>query len=163
MRPRILLLVTALIAFGLPLRFAMAAEPAADFALPTLNDEAVQFSTLKGKVVYLDFWASWCAPCRKTFPWMNEMHRKYAAQGLQIVAINVDKNRADAEDFLKKIPAEFEIVLDPKRTTTKLYKVKGVPTAFIIDREGNIQSNHVGMAPEHFAVLEAEIKNLLSR
>lgn len=135
--------------------------PAPGFALPDLTQKEVQLESYKGKVVYLDFWASWCVPCRKTFPWMNEMQKKYSAEGLEIIAVSVDKNRAEAEKFLAKYPAEFGILHDGERKVTKLYKVKGVPTSYLIDREGNIRSATLGTSPEHFAELETKIKQLL--
>lgn len=136
-------------------------QPAPEFALPNLKQESVALSGLKGKVVYLDFWASWCGPCRKTFPWMNQINAKYAKDGLEIVAVSVDQDRGAAEQFLVKYPPEFQILLDQTRKIAKLYKVKGVPTSFLIDREGVVRHSHLGMNEEHFAEVEAELQGLL--
>src|SRR5438552_16018809 len=87
-------------------------ERAPPFALPTAAGDTVSLERLRGKVVYVDFWASWCGPCRRSFPWMNEMQRRYGSHGLSIVAINVDKKRADASRFLTETPAEFTVVYD---------------------------------------------------
>ncbi len=88
-------------------------EAAPAFALPNAAGQNVDLDKLRGSVVYVDFWASWCGPCKRSFPWMNEMTRKYGPKGLTIVAINVDKKREDAEKFLKVAPAEFTVVYDP--------------------------------------------------
>ena len=79
-----------------------AGDPAPSFALPTAGGETIALEKLRGRVVYVDFWASWCGPCRRSFPWMNEMQQKYGARGFTIVGINVDKKRADAERFLQQ-------------------------------------------------------------
>src|SRR4029078_4050052 len=91
-------------------RAAGVGEPAPAFALPTASGETIALGGLTGKVVYVDFWASWCGPCRRSFPWMNELVQRYAGQGLAIVAINVDKKRGDAERFLAQFPASFTVV-----------------------------------------------------
>src|SRR2546427_1432439 len=108
-------------------------ERAPPFALPTAAGDTVALAQLRGKVVYVDFWASWCGPCRRSFPWMNAMNRKYGAQGLAIVAINVDKKRADAERFLAQIPAEFTVVFDAPGAVPAAYAVKGMPSSYLID------------------------------
>ncbi len=136
-------------------------QAAPEFALPTLKQEDVQLTAFKGKVVYLDFWASWCGPCRKTFPWMNQINAKYAQEGLQILAVSVDQDRAAAEKFLAQYPPEFQILLDQTRKIAKLYGVKGVPTSFLIDRDGVLRHSHLGMNEAHFAEVEAELQGLL--
>src|SRR6266480_3576285 len=96
-------------------------ERAPLFALPTAAGDVVALEKLRGKVVYVDFWASWCGPCRRSFPWMNEMQQKYGPRGLAVVAINVDKKRSDAERFLVQYPAEFTVVYDDAGTTPAAY------------------------------------------
>src|SRR5260221_12049673 len=89
-----------------------AGQPAPNIALPNAQGRVVALDGLRGQVVYVDFWASWCGPCRRSFPWMNEMQQKYGGKGLAIVAVNVDKKRADAEKFLGQFPANFPVVFD---------------------------------------------------
>ena len=84
-----------------------AGQPAPAFALPNAKGDTFVLERMRGKVVYVDFWASWCGPCRRSFPWMNEMQQKYGEQGLVIVGVNVDKKRSDADRFLAQLPATF--------------------------------------------------------
>jgi len=141
---------------------ASASEPAPAFKIPTAKG-MVDLSKLKGQVVYLDFWASWCVPCRKSFPWMDEMQRKYKKDGFIIVAVNLDKERAPIDKFLKKNPVNFTIAYDPGGQLAKSYKLAGMPTSYLIDRLGHIQEHHVGFRKKDQAKLEAKIKNLLNK
>ena len=115
----------------------------------------------RNQVVYLDFWASWCIPCKKSFPWMNEMHRKYKDQGLKIIAVNVDENPADADKFLADTPAEFTILRDPDGALAEHYKLIGMPTSLLFDTEGKLVSRHAGFKKSKTKSYEAELKQLL--
>jgi thiol-disulfide isomerase/thioredoxin len=137
-------------------------EKAPAFALPTANGDAVALDSLRGRVVYVDFWASWCGPCRRSFPWMNEMQRKYGAHGLVIVAINVDKRRADAERFLQDTPAAFAVVYDEAGATPAAYAVKGMPSSYVVDAQGNVAAVEIGFIDERRSELEAKIRTLLA-
>ena len=117
---------------------------------------------LRGKVVYVDFWASWCAPCRRSFPWMNEMNRKYGSQGLAIVAINVDKKRDDAMRFLSDTPADFTVAFDASGSVPHAYGVKGMPSSYLIDRTGKVAALEAGFKDRSGATLEQEIRVLLA-
>lgn len=136
-------------------------QPAPDFDLQNLKQEVVKLSSYQGKVVYLDFWASWCGPCRETFPWMNQMQAKYGKDGFEIVAVNIDKKRPDADKFLAQIPAEFTVVFDTKLSVARSYALKGAPTSFLIDRAGNVVSTHLGFQKDRAAELEAHIVKTL--
>ena len=86
-----------------------------------------------GKVVLVDFWASWCVPCRRSFPWMNEMQQKYADDGLIIIAVNLDNNSTDAVKFLRDYPAKFRIVYDTDKELAREYGVQAMPSSFLIE------------------------------
>ena len=120
----------------------------------------VDLSELKGQVIYLDFWASWCTPCRKSFPWMNEMQNKYKKDGLKIVAVNLDKSRDLIDKFLLRTPAEFTIAFDPGGQLAQSYNLVGMPTSYLIDRLGHIQATHIGFRKKDKAKLEAKIQGL---
>ena len=124
-------------------------------------DGTFKLSQYQGKVVYVDFWASWCGPCRQSFPWMNAMQAKYRAQGLQIVGINLDAKSADASKFLAETPAQFTVAFDPKGTTPRLYAVKGMPTSFLVGRDGKIISEHTGFHDGQRAELEKTLQQAL--
>ncbi len=118
----------------------------------------------QGKLVYLDFWASWCGPCRKSLPILNEIRSQYAAQGFEVVAVNVDENLDDALGFLEKYPVDYPILLDPKGKMPQAYKIQGMPTAYLIDKTGKIIYKHVGFKEKDRKKIEALIdKHLLGR
>lgn len=117
--------------------------------------------TAGAQVVYVDFWASWCGPCRESFPWMNAMQTKYGAQGLRIVAINVDQKPDDMKAFLKDFPASFEVVADPKGEQPKAWGIKGMPTAYLVDAQGVVRKVHQGFKRAQADELEASIRELL--
>ncbi len=134
--------------------------PAPAFELPGTSG-SVKLEALRGKVVYVDFWASWCGPCRKSFPWMNEMQAKYAAQGLQIVGINVDVKSDDGRKFLATTPASFVVAFDPASVTPASFGIKGMPSSVLVGRDGKVLFQHSGFRPEDRADLEARIKTAL--
>lgn len=130
-------------------------DPAPEIDLPGASI-ASKLSGLKGKVVYVDFWASWCGPCKQSFPWMNEMQKKYGPQGLQILGMNVDAKREDADKFLKEFPAEFAVAFDSKGESAKLFKIKGMPTAYLVGKDGVVLNVHQGFRDKDRAELEAK-------
>lgn len=98
----------------------------------------------RGQVVVVDFWASWCVPCRRSFPWMNSMQAKYGDQGLLIIAVNVDRDRSAAERFLAEVPADFRIHYDNDAAIAKTFGVEAMPSSYIIGRNGEIVTRHLG-------------------
>ena len=120
-------------------------------------DNDLNLASYDGKVVILDFWASWCVPCRRSFPWMNQMHAKYADDGLVIIAVNVDRSADDAARFLASYPAKFEIAYDPQGVLAKEYGVEVMPTSIIIGRDGEIIDRHAGFKVRRQDEYEATI------
>jgi len=137
------------------------ADKAIDFELPT-DEGSIKLSNLTGDVVYVDYWASWCPPCRKSFPWMNKMHSKYEAQGLKIIGISLDSTRKNANKFLKKVPALFSIAYDHEGKTADDYDVQVMPTSYLIDRKGNLIYTHKGFNNKHKQKLEDEFIKALA-
>ncbi|MFZ6818733.1 TlpA family protein disulfide reductase [Undibacterium sp. Ji22W] len=135
--------------------------PAPAFELNAENSSKHQLKQYFGKLVYVDFWASWCAPCLQSFPFMNSMQQKYQAAGLQIIAINLDKKMGDAQIFLNKNSAQFLVLFDPEGKTPLQYGVKGMPSSYLIDRSGKIIFTHKGFKLADQAVLEAKIRTEL--
>jgi thiol-disulfide isomerase/thioredoxin len=116
----------------------------------------------RGQVVYLDFWASWCAPCQKSFPWMRGMQERYANRGFAVVAVNLDRDPKSAQEFLEKNAAPFRVIYDPKGTLAKAYKVAAMPSSFIYDRAGRQRTSQQGFKDSERNVLEAQILDLLA-
>ncbi len=137
-----------------------AGATAPEVNLPGLKD-AISLAGLKGKVVYVDFWASWCGPCKQSFPFMNDLQAKYRAQGLEIVAINLDVKREDADKFLAEVPAQFNVAFDAKGESAKRFEVKGMPSSYLIGRDGKVFSAHKGFKDEDRKELEARIAQAL--
>jgi len=122
---------------------------------------AVTLASSAGSVVYVDFWASWCGPCRQSFSWMNAMQDKYGAKGLQIIGLNVDAKNQDALKFLDQNPARFTVAYDLKGVTATKYGVKGMPTSFLLGRDGKVILVHAGFRDTDRDQLEKEIKTAL--
>jgi cytochrome c biogenesis protein CcmG/thiol:disulfide interchange protein DsbE len=115
----------------------------------------------KGKVVVIDFWASWCVPCRRSFPWMNEMHSRYEDDGLVIIGVNVDRQSEDAAAFLEKYPASFAVIYDPEGVLASRYGVEVMPTSIIFDRDGELIHRHSGFKVKRQSEYEAAIRTAL--
>jgi cytochrome c biogenesis protein CcmG/thiol:disulfide interchange protein DsbE len=115
----------------------------------------------KGKVVVLDFWASWCVPCRRSFPWLNAMHAKYSGQGLVIIGVNVDNDPAAAAAFLEDYSADFHIYYDTGAVVARQYDIQGMPSTVVVGRDGEIEETHIGFKVkrqnEYEAVLVAAL------
>ncbi|MCG7982974.1 MAG: redoxin domain-containing protein [Candidatus Thiodiazotropha lotti] len=152
-----------IVATLIPLLIFFVAE--IDAAQPQGRDKqrsAFDLEQYRGRVVLLDFWASWCGPCREAFPWLNEMHRKYQGVGLEIIGINLDEARREAEQFLTNTPAEFTIYFDPKGVLAKRYDLQGMPASYLIGMDGRLLVEHTGFFRSQAAEREAEIRQALN-
>lgn len=130
---------------------------APSFILDT-PDGSIHSDSLRGKTVLLDFWASWCEPCRRSFPWLGMMQKQYGAGGLVVLAVDLDKKRELADAFLQKIPAPFLVAFDPSGKTAEAYKVRAMPTTFLISPEGKILHAQAGFQAKGDEALEALIR-----
>lgn len=152
-------IVTLLATLAMPDAKADAA-PNFSFTDP-VTQRATSIDGLAGQVVYLDFWASWCIPCRQSFPFMNELHERYGDKGLVILAVNLDAKRADADRFLAQFPADFRVLYDPNAALPPRYQVMGMPTAYLIDHRGNIAQTSVGFRLDERQQTEQKLVELL--
>jgi cytochrome c biogenesis protein CcmG, thiol:disulfide interchange protein DsbE len=117
----------------------------------------------RGHVIYLDFWASWCGPCIQSFAWMQAMATQFGPQGLKVVAVNLDKQRAAADAFLARHPAlGITVVFDPQAVLARRYRVSGMPSSYLIDRDGNTVHAHTGFVPADRAPLQTRIETALA-
>lgn len=139
-------------------------QPAPQFTLPTLQQgQPTALKEKLGKVIYLDFWASWCAPCRTSFPLLNKLHEKLKAQGFEVVAVNLDDDKAKAEKFIQEIPVGFTVLHDGKGEWADKYVVESMPTSFIIDKKGVVQHIHHGFTAADIGELEKKVSELLAK
>ena len=129
-------------------------------ALPALADE-LDLSAYAGKEVYVDFWASWCGPCRQSYPWMNSLNQRKAQEGLVIIAVNVDQERRLANEFLDEFTPKFKVLFDANVKLASEFKVAGMPSAYIIGRDGKPRFKHIGFHQDKEDQYETEIQSLL--
>lgn len=135
---------------------------ASQWQLPLKAAQAsTSLSHYKGQVIWLDFWASWCPPCRASFPWMNEMQKRYGAKGFRVVAINVDENSQDAFRFLKGRDVGFDVYFDSQGIAPAAFQIAGMPTSLLIDRQGRILMTHIGFESSQSDELESRIAKTL--
>ncbi len=160
-RPAVVLSL-ALLAVLLP----VAALPARAGDGPEAIERAIEaadfdLARFRGKVVYLDFWASWCGPCARSFPWLAALHARRADEGLVVVAVNLDRDRAAADRFLQKHPVPFPIVYDPEGALAEAWDIDVMPSSFLVDRDGKTRHDHAGFRDADVPRIEAEIDALL--
>jgi thiol-disulfide isomerase/thioredoxin len=136
-----------------------AAAPA--FTLPGRDGAAVSLEQFKGKTVYIDFWASWCGPCRKSFPWMNEMQARYGGEKFAVVAIDVDSDSAPARQFLTQHPANFTVAFDAKGATPQAFAIKGMPTSVLVGPDGKVLRVETGFNESQAAAREQMIRSAI--
>ena len=115
----------------------------------------------KGKVVYLDFWASWCKPCRESFPWMNDLLSKYPPDKFTVITINLDAQASEMHRFLDKIPAQFDIYHDASGAIAEKFQLEAMPTSYLIDASGKVVSKHIGFYTSKITEYQKEIEELL--
>ena len=139
---------------------ANSTNKAPDFILKG-QQKQIQLSKYRGKIVYVDFWASWCQPCRKSFTWMNKMQSLYGSEWFSVIAINLDESRTNADKFLQQIPANFDVAFDPQGNTAEAYRVKAMPSSYIIDKNGKVVHANLGFRGNDEDELETKIRKLV--
>lgn len=135
--------------------------PAADFTLASLKDGNLKLSEQRGDVIMLNFWASWCGPCREEMPLLNELHARYESVGFKVWGVNVDANREDAQAMLNKIPVEFPVLFDAESNVSRLFGVEAMPSSVFIDRDGKVRYVHKGYRSGDEAEYKKIIKELI--
>jgi thiol-disulfide isomerase/thioredoxin len=124
-----------------------AAGPAPDFTLPARGGTNLSLSQYKGQVVMINFWATWCGPCRQEMPLLDAMYKKYKGMGFTLIGVNVEPDSKAAEKFLQGMPVTFPVAFDAESRVSKLYNVQGMPSTVIVDRKGNARVLHKGYRP----------------
>jgi len=132
------------------------------FSLPGRSG-TVSYPGVAGRIVFVDFWASWCGPCRQSFPWLKTLHERYAARGLAVVAINLDKERDAAQAFLAEFPSPFLVAFDPSGRTAEAFHVTTMPSSYLVGADGAILHTISGFDPRETAAVEQKISEALAR
>jgi thiol-disulfide isomerase/thioredoxin len=158
-------LAVILLSFSLTsLAAVKAGQMAPNFKLPGMKTgNLTSLKYYRGKVVYLDFWASWCGPCRQSLPMLNELRKELRSSGFEVVAVNLDEDVADAKAFLKQFPVSYPILLDPKGKVPQKYELPGMPTSFLIDRRGKVQDVHIGFKKQDIKKIRKQVISLLKK
>jgi len=141
---------------------AKAVQTAApDFTLKSQKGDNLKLSELRGKVILINFWASWCGPCRQEMPVLNELYQHYRPLDFTVLGVNVEQNSNDAKSLLKDVTVSFPVLFDNANKVSKLYDVKGMPSTVLVDRDGNIRYVHMGYQPGTEAEYQAQIRALI--
>ena len=157
-----LLLASVCLFFVTSAVFAESIEgPAPDFTLKSRNGENIKLSELRGEVVMINFWASWCAPCRKEMPLLEVIYKKYSDLGFTLLAVNVEEDSSKANNLLRDFPVTFPVLYDNTNKVTKLYKVVAMPSTVIIDRDGNFRYLHRGYLPGYEEKYKRQVSELI--
>lgn len=136
-------------------------KPAPDFKLDMRGGKTLALAQLRGQVVMLNFWASWCGPCKQEMPLLEGIHKKFNKMGFTLLGVNVEPDTKDAEGVLKTIPVSFPVLFDRENRVSKLYNVNGMPSSVIIDRKGNVRYVHRGYKPGDENTYLDHIKTLI--
>jgi peroxiredoxin len=134
-----LIIAAALLTAGAAFAGVQKGQRAPEFSLPSLKGTTVTLGSMKGKVVLVDFWAQWCEPCKKELPQLDRLAREYAAKGVVIVAVNIDKQRENAERMVKQLGVSLPVLLDPAGSVAGSYDLPKMPTSFVIDKKGIVR------------------------
>jgi thiol-disulfide isomerase/thioredoxin len=145
-----------------PTRLGAAATPAPNVTLQRADGAIVQLAAYKGKVVLIDFWASWCPPCKTSFPALDALYQEYQGRGVEVLAVNLDERRRDADIFLAEHPHQLTVLFDPKGASPVAFRVKGMPSSFVIDKAGDIRFTHMGYSGDVHEAYRREIAELLT-
>ncbi|MDF1763894.1 MAG: TlpA disulfide reductase family protein [Oleibacter sp.] len=134
------------------------------FELPTLTgDNIVRLEDYKNQVVYLDFWASWCAPCRRSLPMINELRKELHSQGFEVLAVNLDESPDMGLSFVEPLNLTYPLLYDGFGKTPNSYQVRAMPTSFLIDHTGQVRSMHVGFSPDTIESVRQDVLELLKK
>jgi thiol-disulfide isomerase/thioredoxin len=152
----------AVLIFSVNIQASEALSGAApDFTLPSNLGKNLRLAEMRGEVVMINFWASWCGPCKQEMPILEELHQRYGKAGFKLLGVNVEPDPADAQKILKAIPVSFPILYDTESVVSKLYDVEAMPSTVIVDRNGNMRYLHKGYKPGYEEDYRKQIKELI--
>jgi peroxiredoxin len=158
----------AVYAFGLATMLAGATATAEidrgaapDFALKSSNGENLRLSEFRGDVVMINFWASWCGPCRQEMPLLDELYNEYKPLGFTILGVNVEEDSTQAKQLLKELPVDFPVLFDNQSKVSRLYDVVAMPSTVLVDRDGNVRYLHKGYKPGYENAYQEQVRALI--
>ena len=161
-RRSVLLLAGLMVAVGMAGATSVEISgPAPDFTLKDRDGNTVSLSDLKGQVVLINFWATWCGPCRKEMPLLEQLHARYEPLGFKLLGVNVEEGNVNAEAFLTETPVTFPILFDPENQVSKLYDVSAMPSTVLVDRQGNMRYLHHGYQDGYENIYQDQIRQLV--
>ncbi len=163
---RIPLLITALLSVLLTSTTGFSEIPnggkkAPDFTLKSATGANVRLSELRGRVVLVNFWATWCTPCKEELPYFNQLYSRYRTVGLEVLGVNIDKVSAQASQMRDALGLSFPVLFDPAGKTSDLYQIRSMPTTFVVAKDGTLRHVHWGFGPADPERYESEIRALL--
>ena len=135
--------------------------PAPDFTLPTAAGPNLRLAEQEGKVVLVNFWASWCGPCRQEMPALEELHQRYSGLGFTVLGVNVEQDSAEARRYLDDVAVSFPVLLDRENTVSRTYQVSAMPSTVIVDRDGRVRYVHQGYTPGDEALYQDMVRRLI--
>lgn len=159
LRPLLILLLSSVLLPGMTARAVSGAAP--DFSLQSRDGGTVSLSEFRGQVVMINFWATWCGPCREEMPHLEALYQRYSALGFRLLGVNVEENSENAEAWLEEMPVSFSILFDPENRVSELYDVIAMPSTVLVDRQGNIRFSHDGYQPGYENDYQTQIRALI--
>jgi len=158
-RPLVFLLLGSVLLPGVTANAVSGVAP--DFTLQSRDGEVLSLAGLRGQVVMINFWATWCGPCREEMPHLEALHQRYSALGFTLLGVNVEENSADALAWLEDSPVTFSILFDPENRVSELYDVVAMPSTVLVDRQGTVRFLHHGYETGYENEYQAQIRALI--
>jgi peroxiredoxin len=136
-------------------------QPAPDFTLKSNTNVNMRLGEMRGEVIMLNFWATWCGPCRQEMPELEKLYNKFKSAGFRVLAINVDTETKNTKNFLSSLNISYPVLFDNQKSVSRQYNIEAMPSSVIIDRDGKIRYIHQGFQPSYVALYEAQIRRLV--
>ncbi|MGZ3440738.1 MAG: TlpA family protein disulfide reductase [Polyangia bacterium] len=158
------ILALALMTAGVAFAGVQKGQRAPEFSLPSLKGSTVALSQLRGKVVLVDFWAQWCEPCKKELPQLDRLSKEYSSKGVVVLAVNIDKQRENAERMVKQLGLTLDVLLDPAGSVAGSYDLPKMPTSFVVDKKGIVRYVNEGFdGPKDVERFKHELDELVAK
>lgn len=154
-------LLLSILAAASPASSGLSGQPAPDFALKSSTGENLRLSEYRGDVVMINFWATWCGPCRQEMPLLDELYSRYRRVGFNLLGVNIDDDSRRAMDMISELGVTFPVLFDSRKDVSRLYEVDAMPVTIIVDREGNVRHIHQGYKPGYEQKYLDEVRSLL--